>query len=402
MRLALVILASLGTLLGQGNARAPQSFPGTHSVPGLAGQPAIGSCAANVIHDGTIPISYGNAPVGVPWVRLKPSSARIFAVLFFSHRHSDGTYTLMHSGGWMPDGGTTKILWVIDNSKAGSTFSIHGTNLTGSGTYSMRSQARGPLDQAMIPSIIKLPTPGCWRLIVTVGKVKGIAVMRVVRGGWAAAPSMSEHRIGQTATALPFDQVLMAGGYGCTDRALSNVCATTEVFDSRLNAWRDGGGLLTDAVGHTTTSLANGEVLAAGGTLGLQTELYDEPSVRWLPAARLLFSESYGTATLLSSGKVLLAGGYGCRGSVCRPRRAVQVYDPATNRWSLTGSLREARFFHTATLLSNHQVLVTGGEGCGRSLICASAEALQSGYRKMVLGQRNGRSAGGADGDTVA
>ena len=110
--------------------------------------------------------------------------------------------------------------------------------------------------------------------------------MRVVRGGWAAAPSMSQHRIGQTATALPLGQVLMAGGYGCTDRALSSVCVTTEVFDSRLNTWRDGGSLLTGAVGHTTTLLANGHVLAAGGTLGLQTELYDEPNVRWLPAAR--------------------------------------------------------------------------------------------------------------------
>jgi N-acetylneuraminic acid mutarotase len=327
-----------------------------------------------VIHDGTIPISYGNAPVGVPWVRLKPSSARIFAVLFFSHRHPDGTHTLMHSGGWMPDGGTTKILWVIDNPAAGDTFSIHGTNLTGGGTYSLRSQARGPLDQAMIPSIIKLPTPGCWRLIVTVGKVKGIAVMRVVRGVWAAAPSMSEHRIGQTATMLASDQLLVAGGHGCTDQALSDACATTEVFDSRVNTWRDGGSLLAGAVGHTTTLLANGEVLAAGGTLGVQTELYSEPHVRWQPGADLRFSESYGTATLLSSGKVLLAGGYGCQGSICRPRRAVQVYDPESNRWTLTGSLRDSRFFHTATLLPNHQVLVTGGEGCGRSLICASAE----------------------------
>jgi hypothetical protein len=119
LRLAFVLLALLGTLLGQDTSRAPQPLADTDSATRLAAQPASGSCAVDVIHDGTIPISYGNAPVGVPWVRLKPLSARVFAVLFFSHRHRDGTHTLMHSGGWMPDGAATKILWIADNPKPG-------------------------------------------------------------------------------------------------------------------------------------------------------------------------------------------------------------------------------------------------------------------------------------------
>ena len=36
-------------------------------------------------------------------------------------------------------------------------------------------------------------------------------------------------------------------------------------------------------------------------------------------------------------------------------------YDPSTNAWSQTGSMRYPRFSHTMTVLPNGQVLVAGG-----------------------------------------
>ena len=69
------------------------------------------------------------------------------------------------------------------------------------------------------------------------------------------------------------------------------------------------------------------------------------------------------TATLLSNGQVLAAGGDGS---------SAELYNPATGRWTLTGNMNVPRSNHQAVLLQNGQVLVAGGLNAGGTL--ASAE----------------------------
>src|SRR4029077_3599669 len=67
----------------------------------------------------------------------------------------------------------------------------------------------------------------------------------------------------------------------------------------------------------------------------------------------------FHSATLLSNGKVLVAGGAGLSTSV---QSSAELYDPSTGTWSATGSMITGRYQHTATMLPNGKVLIAGGE----------------------------------------
>ena len=62
------------------------------------------------------------------------------------------------------------------------------------------------------------------------------------------------------------------------------------------------------------------------------------------------------TATLLSNGKVLVTGG---KGSTVVA--SAELYDPATGTWTTTSSMNYARDYHTADLLPSGNVLIVGG-----------------------------------------
>lgn len=81
------------------------------------------------------------------------------------------------------------------------------------------------------------------------------------------------------------------------------------------------------------------------------------------PAGTLITPRWNHTATLLLDGRVLVAGGYVQVSECCfNPTDTCEIYDPATNTWTATGSLNVAREGHFAVLLADGRVLVASGD----------------------------------------
>jgi hypothetical protein len=88
----------------------------------------------------------------------------------------------------------------------------------------------------------------------------------------------------------------------------------------------------------------------------------------------MTMSHSEGAhATLLRSGKVLVAGG-GVGPPGPSAIDSVDLYDPATARWTASAVMAAARTFFTATLLPSGAVLFAGGVGVLPGPLLSSAE----------------------------
>jgi N-acetylneuraminic acid mutarotase len=78
----------------------------------------------------------------------------------------------------------------------------------------------------------------------------------------------------------------------------------------------------------------------------------------WSVAGSLITGREEHTATLLQDGTVLVTGG---TDGINKVLASAELYNPKTNRWVPAGTMMATRLNHTATLLPNGKVLVIGG-----------------------------------------
>lgn len=182
-------------------------------------------------------------------------------------------------------------------------------------------------------------------------------------GTFTLTGSMNAQRCGGlfagfTATLLQNGTVLIAGGSN-----LNGLVPTAELYDPSTGTFSLTGSLNTPRIGHTATLLPNGEVLIAGGLNGnylTSAELYNPATGTFTPTASMNTARELFTATLLNDGDVLAAGG---QKSNLIPLflTSAELYNPSTGKWTPTGSLNIGRYYQTATLRTNGQVLIAGG-----------------------------------------
>jgi hypothetical protein len=120
--------------------------------------------------------------------------------------------------------------------------------------------------------------------------------------------------------------------------------------------------------GFASAALTDGTVLFSGGYAEVTSdsyssgaELYDPSPGSFRPIGDMTTARAYHTATLLPDGTVLIAGGEGKPYLNPTASTTAEIYDPATGAFSRTGDMTGAHVGHTATLLLDGRVLLTGG-----------------------------------------
>lgn len=193
-------------------------------------------------------------------------------------------------------------------------------------------------------------------------------------GSWSPAGSLNVARQSPRATLLADGRVLVSGGV-----APGGFTNTAEVYDPATNAWTPTGNMNSARVLHTVTLLPNGKVLAAGGSAASfnpiqqrTAEIYDPATNAWTLAGELNVPRQTHTTTLLANGKVLITGGSSDGGAAILAQ--AELYDPATGQWSVTGSMTTPRVLHTLTLLPNGKVLAAGGSSANTGGLLRSSE----------------------------
>ena len=187
-------------------------------------------------------------------------------------------------------------------------------------------------------------------------------------GTFTPAGNMTTPRFAHTATLLQNGKVLIAGGSpslgDLSGGDNSDDLSTAELFDPVTGTFTATGGMSERRSEHAAALLANGKVLVAGGTAGNVAELYDPATGTFTPTVgQLTVGGRWAcTATLLSDGTVLIAGGRDDENVWDGfPLNSAELFDPATGTFTATGAMTEFRYNHTATLLNNGKVLLTGG-----------------------------------------
>jgi hypothetical protein len=160
------------------------------------------------------------------------------------------------------------------------------------------------------------------------------------------------------------NDVLLIGGVGSG----FSLIAPTDLFTPVGNTFSASGSLLDPRRLHTSTLLISGKVLVAGGVtmstgnVSNTTEIFDPATATFIAGPNMVNAKAYDAATLFTSGprmgQVLISASF-TTGGFITPNN--DLYDPVANSFSTTCNLLQTREQHTATLLLNGKVLITGG-----------------------------------------
>jgi hypothetical protein len=180
---------------------------------------------------------------------------------------------------------------------------------------------------------------------------------------WVEGPSLGAGRIHHSATLMPDGSVILAGGE--SDPLL--VAGDEPVLDSVERFWDNRvdpvAKLLQARARHSATALPDNTLVVAGGfgadgRAMSSVELLAADGHAWRAMPPLHVARHSHTATLLADGRILVAGGKDAQDQALT---STEIWDPVRGAWLAGPSLPVALNGHAAARLANGEVLVAGG-----------------------------------------
>lgn len=171
-------------------------------------------------------------------------------------------------------------------------------------------------------------------------------------GSWTKAAPMPGPAFPDVVALLAGGTVLVEGGRDADGKLLGD----TWIFDPVHNSWSQAGSVIEPRSGSQPALLTDGRLMIAGGTVPVDAtgqaqngqtdfkpipsvEIYDPATRKWSKAGNLNATRSGITLVPLKGGGALAAGG--CQGpaSWAPPINLAEVFDPAANTWTVTTPL---------------------------------------------------------------